>query len=117
MGTGTAAGTAKIAGVAVDTRHWIGGQRVSSAGTFTDVSPIGEEPLAEVSAGGADEVHAATAAAAAAFPAWAATPAAERADLLRAVADGIERRSEDLAQVETMDNGRSEEHTSELQSH
>src|SRR5690242_2593716 len=105
MSTGIAAGTAKIAGVAVDTRHWIGGQRVSSAGTFTDVSPVGEEPLAEVSAGGAAEVDAATAAAAAAFPAWAATSPGERADLLRAVADGIERRSEDLAQVETMDNG------------
>ena len=104
MSTGTA-GTAKIAGVAVDTRHWIGGQRVSSAATFTDVSPIGEQPLAEIARGGAAEVDAATAAAAAAFPAWAATPPAERAGLLRAVADGIERRSEDLAQVETMDNG------------
>jgi 5-carboxymethyl-2-hydroxymuconic-semialdehyde dehydrogenase len=50
-------------------------------------------------------VDAAVRAAAAAFPAWAATSPAERADLLRAVADGIERRSEDLAQVETMDNG------------
>ena len=56
MSTGTAAGTAKIAGAEVDTRHWIGGQRVSSAGTFTDVSPIGEEPLAEVAAGGPAEV-------------------------------------------------------------
>ena len=51
-----AAGTAKIAGVEVDTRHWIGGQRVSSAGTFTDVSPIDEQPLAEVAAGGKAEV-------------------------------------------------------------
>src|SRR5690349_1870164 len=105
MSTGIAAGTAKIAGVAVDTRHWIGGQRVSSAGTFTDVSPVGEQPLAEIAAGGPAEVDAAVRAAAAAFPAWAATSPAERADLLRAVADGIERRSEDLAQVETMDNG------------
>ena len=105
MGTGIAAGTAKIAGVAVDTRHWIGGQRVPSAGTFTDVSPVGEEALAEIARGGAAEVDAAVAAAAAAFPVWAATPPAERAGLLRAVAAGIERRAEDLAQVETMDNG------------
>src|SRR5215467_1542361 len=105
MSTGTAAGTAKIAGVAVDTRHWIGGQRVSSAGTFTDVSPVGEEPLAEVAAGGPAEVDAAVRAAAAAFPGWAATSPAERAALLHAIADGIERRAEDLAQVETADNG------------
>jgi 5-carboxymethyl-2-hydroxymuconic-semialdehyde dehydrogenase len=94
-----------VAGVAVDTRHWIGGQRVCSAGTFTDVSPIGEQPLAEVAAGGPAEVDAATAAAAAAFPGWAATSPGDRADLLRAIADGIERRAEDLAQVETLDNG------------
>jgi 5-carboxymethyl-2-hydroxymuconic-semialdehyde dehydrogenase len=111
MSTGTAAGTASVAdtasvaGVAVDTRHWIGGQRVSSAGTFTDVSPVGEQPLAEVAAGGPAEVDAATAAAAAAFPGWAATSPGDRADLLRAIADGIERRAEDLAQVETLDNG------------
>jgi 5-carboxymethyl-2-hydroxymuconic-semialdehyde dehydrogenase len=94
-----------VAGVAVDTRHWIGGQRVSSAGTFTDVSPVGEQPLAEVAAGGPAEVDAATAAAAAAFPGWAATSPGDRADLLRAIAAGIERRAEDLAQVETLDNG------------
>jgi 5-carboxymethyl-2-hydroxymuconic-semialdehyde dehydrogenase len=97
---------ANVAGVAVDTRHWIGGQRVWGAGgTFTDVSPVGEQPLAEVAAGGPAEVDAAVRAAAAAFPAWAATSPAERADLLRAIADGIERRAEDLAQVETLDNG------------
>jgi aminomuconate-semialdehyde/2-hydroxymuconate-6-semialdehyde dehydrogenase len=105
MSTETAAGAAKIAGVEVDTRHWIGGQRVPSARTFTDVSPIDEQPLAEVAAGGPAEVDAATAAAAAAFPGWAATSPSERVDLLRAIAAGIERRAEDLAQVETMDNG------------
>ena len=104
-GAASVADAASVAGVAVDTRHWIGGQRVPSAGTFTDVSPIGEQPLAQVAAGGPAEVDAATAAAAAAFPGWAATSPAERADLLRAIAGGIERRAEDLAQVETADNG------------
>jgi 5-carboxymethyl-2-hydroxymuconic-semialdehyde dehydrogenase len=104
-GAANPADAASVAGVAVDTRHWIGGQRVSSAGTFTDVSPVGEQPLAEVAAGGPAEVDAATAAAAAAFPGWAATSPGDRADLLRAIADGIERRAEDLAQVETLDNG------------
>jgi 5-carboxymethyl-2-hydroxymuconic-semialdehyde dehydrogenase len=104
-GAANPADAASVAGVAVDTRHWIGGQRVSSAGTFTDVSPVGEQPLAEVAAGGPAEVDAATAAAAAAFPGWAATSPGDRADLLRAIAAGIERRAEDLAQVETLDNG------------
>ena len=104
-GAANLADAASVAGVAVDTRHWIGGQRVSSAGTFTDVSPVGEQPLAEVAAGGPAEVDAATAAAAAAFPGWAATSPGDRADLLRAIADGIDRRAEDLAQVETLDNG------------
>jgi 5-carboxymethyl-2-hydroxymuconic-semialdehyde dehydrogenase len=99
-GAANLAGAASVAGVAVDTRHWIGGQRIPSARTFTDVSPIDEQPLAEVAAGGP-----AAAAAAAAFPGWAATSPGDRADLLRAIADGIERRAEDLAQVETLDNG------------
>jgi hypothetical protein len=43
--------TAHVAGVAVDTRHWIGGRRVASPSTFTDVSPIDEEPIAEVARG------------------------------------------------------------------
>lgn len=102
---------ATVAGVPVDTRHWIGGQRVASAPscgaapTFTDHSPIDGTPLAEIARGGAEEAGAAVAAARDAFPVWAATPPAERARLLRAVADGVEARVEDLAAVETADNG------------
>jgi aminomuconate-semialdehyde/2-hydroxymuconate-6-semialdehyde dehydrogenase len=96
---------AEVEGVAVDTRHWIGGRRVASAGTFTDISPIDERPIAEVHAGGEAEVDAAVAAARDAFPAWAALPVKQRSDILRAVADGIDDRREDLARVETRDNG------------
>jgi len=97
--------TIEVEGVRVDTRHWIGGERVASAGTFTDVSPIDETPLGEISAGGPAEVDRAVAAARAAFGAWAGLPVAERAAILRRVADGIEARVEDLARVETRDNG------------
>jgi aminomuconate-semialdehyde/2-hydroxymuconate-6-semialdehyde dehydrogenase len=97
--------TALISGVEVDTRHWIGGQRVGSAATFADISPIDESELARVARGGAAEVDAAVRAAAAAFPGWAATPPAERAAVLQAIAAGIEKRVEDLAVVETADNG------------
>jgi aminomuconate-semialdehyde/2-hydroxymuconate-6-semialdehyde dehydrogenase len=97
--------TARVAGVAVDTRHWIGGRRVGSSGTFTDISPIDEQPIAEVARGGAAETGEAVATARLAFPGWAATPAADRAKALHAIADGVEARIEDLAQVETRDNG------------
>ncbi|MBC3988810.1 aldehyde dehydrogenase [Streptomyces sp. AC563] len=94
-----------VAGVAVDTRHWIGGQRVASPRTFTDASPIDGAPVGEISRGTATEARAAVAAAKAVFPGWAATPRAERARLLHAVADGVEKRTEELANVETVDNG------------
>lgn len=94
-----------VEGVELDTRHWIGGERVASGATFTDVSPIDETILGEISAGGADEVDRAVRAARAAFPAWAALPVAERSAILRKVADGIDARAEDLSRVETRDNG------------
>jgi aminomuconate-semialdehyde/2-hydroxymuconate-6-semialdehyde dehydrogenase len=97
--------TAVVAGVPVDTRHWIGGRRVGSPGTFTDISPIDEAPVAEVARGGEAEVAQAVLAARQAFPGWAATPPGERAKVLHAIADGVEARTEELAQVETRDNG------------
>ena len=91
--------------IEVDPRHWIGGERVASAATFTDLSPIDEQPLAEISRGGAAEISAAVQAATTAFPAWAATSPAGRAAVLHAIADGIEKKVPELAQVETLDNG------------
>ncbi len=44
--------TISIAGVDVDTRHWIGGQRVASSTTFEDVSPIDGTLLGNISRGG-----------------------------------------------------------------
>jgi aminomuconate-semialdehyde/2-hydroxymuconate-6-semialdehyde dehydrogenase len=105
---------AHVAGVTVDPRHWIGGRRYHPTppitgerpeATFTDFSPIDEKPLASVSRGRESEVNTAVRAAAEAFPGWAATPPTERTALLHAIADGIEARIEDLAQVETADNG------------
>jgi aminomuconate-semialdehyde/2-hydroxymuconate-6-semialdehyde dehydrogenase len=96
--------TAKVAGVEVDTRHWIGGRRVASAGTFTDLSPIDERPLAEISRGGEEEIPAAVRAAAGAFISWKERSPYGRALTLRSIADAMEARVEDLAQVETLDN-------------
>ena len=97
--------SASVAGVDVDTRHWIGGRRVASEGTFTDLSPIDSKPLAEVARGGAAEVDAAVRAAGDAFATWAAVPPPARAAVLHAIADGIEARAAELAAVETADNG------------
>ncbi|MFF4569326.1 aldehyde dehydrogenase [Streptomyces sp. NPDC001410] len=94
-----------VAGITVDTRHWIGGRRVASRDTFTDHSPIDGTALGEVARGGPAEAEAAIAAAKAAFPAWAATSRAERARILHAIAGGVEKRIEELAVVETADNG------------
>jgi aminomuconate-semialdehyde/2-hydroxymuconate-6-semialdehyde dehydrogenase len=97
--------TATVARVDVDTRHWIAGRRVASGATFTDLSPIDEQPLAEVARGGQAEVNAAVAAAGDAFGAWAATPPQDRAKVLHAIADLITERRAELARVETADNG------------
>ncbi len=97
--------TANVAGVDVDTRHWIAGRRVASGTSFTDLSPIDEQPLADVARGGQAEVDAAVRAAGEAFAGWAATPPEDRAKALHAIADGIIVRAADLALVETMDNG------------
>ena len=94
-----------VAGVTIDTRHWIGGRRVTSAGRFTSISPIDEQPVAEVARGGQADIDAAVGAAAQAFAGWSRTAPADRAKVLHAIADGIEARIEDLAQVETADNG------------
>jgi 5-carboxymethyl-2-hydroxymuconic-semialdehyde dehydrogenase len=97
--------TIGVEGVQVDTRHWINGERVASASTFEDISPIDETVLGQISAGGEEEVDRAVRAARDAFPAWAALHVAERSALLRRVADGIDARAEELAHVETRDNG------------
>jgi aminomuconate-semialdehyde/2-hydroxymuconate-6-semialdehyde dehydrogenase len=97
--------TVTVAGTAIDTRHWIGGRRAGSPGTFTDLSPIDERPLAEVCRGGEAEISAAVRSAADAFPGWATTALDGRARSLRLIADVIEARADELAQVETLDNG------------
>lgn len=97
--------TISVANVEVSADHWIGGERVPSSATFDDVSPIDEQLIGRVARGGPAEASAAIGAATDAFPAWAATPPAERARLMHRVADLVEERIEQLAIVETTDNG------------
>ena len=96
-------GRVAVAGVEVSTEHFIGGERVASDATFTDISPIDARPLAEVARGGAREAELAVAAAADAFPAWAALGAAGRAEHLRRLADLVDANVDRLAAVECAD--------------
>lgn len=97
--------TARVSGVDVSTDHWIGGQRVTSETDFDDISPIDEKVIARVARGGRREADLAVEAARHAFPQWANTPPAERAATLHRIADGISARLDELAIVETTDNG------------
>ncbi|MEV4312628.1 aldehyde dehydrogenase [Actinocrispum sp. NPDC049592] len=85
--------------------HWIGGRRVASKTTFADHSPIDGVPPTPVARGGPAEVEAAVHAAKAAFSSWSKTSREERASVLHAIADGVDKRANVLAEVETSDNG------------
>lgn len=70
------------------------------------VSPATGEVVGSIGAATAADVDAAVAAARAAFKGWAATPAAERAVVLKAIAAGIRSRKAELAAMETLDGGK-----------
>ncbi|HKU39065.1 MAG TPA: aldehyde dehydrogenase family protein, partial [Polyangiales bacterium] len=95
-----------IAGVEVETGHWIGGEPSGSGGrTFAVFSPIDGAALCDVAAGGAAEVDAAVRAARAAFPSWAALGSEKRGEILARFASAILAHKDQLSAVETVDNG------------
>jgi 5-carboxymethyl-2-hydroxymuconic-semialdehyde dehydrogenase len=99
------ANVSTIEGIRVSADHWIGGARVPSEDMFLDRSPIDGELLAMVARGGRTEVDEAVAAARHAFEGWGRTPPEERARVLHAVGDGVLELVDELATVETTDNG------------
>jgi acyl-CoA reductase-like NAD-dependent aldehyde dehydrogenase len=70
------------------------------------VEPATEQVMAEVPRAGVDEADAAVAAAKAAFPAWRAVSPADRATMMRRLADAIEGELEDLARLEARNAGK-----------
>ena len=68
-----------------------------SQGSFDVIDSRTEQAMARVVTGGVEDANRAVAAARGAQHAWAMTPARERADLLRRVADHLERRGDALA--------------------
>lgn len=94
-----------IDGIRVSTDHFIDGQRVASPERFADHSPIDGRLIGEIASGLQEHCNAAIEAAQRAFPAWAALGPARRAELLNRFAEELKRRGDDLARVESEDNG------------
>ncbi|MBI2994397.1 MAG: aldehyde dehydrogenase family protein [Gammaproteobacteria bacterium] len=88
-------------------RHYIGGQDVAGHGLVEKRSPIDADlVLGRFPAGTAADAAAALAAARAAFPAWRATPVAERNRILRRVAEVIDNRVYDISAAVALEVGK-----------
>jgi betaine-aldehyde dehydrogenase len=74
--------------------------------TLKVIEPATEETLAELPHAGVEEADAAVARAKAAFPAWRAVTPGDRARVLRAIADGIAARAQELALLEARNVGK-----------
>src|SRR5882724_10074845 len=92
------------------TKMLIGGQWKDSVQgkTFTTFNPATEEPIAEVALGCKEDVDLAVQAAARAFETgpWRKMDARERGRLLYKLADLVETHIDELAGLETLDNGK-----------
>jgi acyl-CoA reductase-like NAD-dependent aldehyde dehydrogenase len=95
---------------ALRTRLWIGGEWADavSGETFPTENPATGEVLAQVAAGSAADIDRAVASARAGFrdPAWRRMSPHRRAELLWALSDRIAANAEELARLETLDNGK-----------
>jgi aldehyde dehydrogenase (NAD+) len=88
----------------------IGGERVPARDrrTFETVDPATGEPVAEVAYASAEDVDRAVVAARAAFDEgpWRTAPASERERLMHALTDLIQEHADELAELESLDNGK-----------
>ncbi len=88
----------------------IGSERLDAADgrTFATVDPATGVEIAQVALAGTEDVERAVAAARDAFSdgPWSSMPASGRERLMHALADAIEARAEEIAQIESLDNGK-----------
>jgi len=77
-----------------------------SGAYFDDVNPATAEVIAAIPDSDERDVDDAVRAAKAAFPAWSRTSASDRSNLLLKLADLIEKNLDDLARLESIDNGK-----------
>ncbi len=91
-------------------RLLIGAERLDAADgrTFDTLDPSTGREIAQVALAGPDDVARAVAAARAAFAdgPWSSMPAAGRERLMHKLADAIEAHAEEIAQIESLDNGK-----------
>src|ERR1019366_9185617 len=100
----TSARTADVGGVTVSLDHYVNGERVGSADTFDDRSPLDWTlKLGDVARGDEAVAPDAVTAAIGAADGWAALGPAGRATILRRLADLIDEHVEPLATVECLD--------------
>jgi len=98
---------ASLTGIEVPTGLLIGGEwRAGSAGTLGVTDPATEDTLVEIANGTPEDAIAAVAAADAALPSWAATPPRERAECLRRAWALMIERSEAIARLMVLENGK-----------
>ena len=93
-------------GQPLHTTHFINGKWSASGGrTFPVYNPFNDAVVFDVAAGGRAEAEQAVAAAAAAFPAWAALPPMERMRLFMKAADIIDRRLPEIVRTIAIETG------------
>src|SRR5262245_61465992 len=91
----------------METRLLINGKSVDGTGATLDVeNPYTEEIVASVGSAGDDQIDAAIAAAREASGEWARTPAVDRGELLREVANRLRARTDELAEAMTLEGGK-----------
>ncbi len=85
--------------------HWV---EAASGKTFETINPSTAEVLAQVAEGASEDINRAVAAARQAFESgpWPKLTPSQRGRLLLKLADLIEQNAEELAQLETLDNGK-----------
>jgi acyl-CoA reductase-like NAD-dependent aldehyde dehydrogenase len=84
----------------------IDGEIVDGAASIDVIDPATEQVLAASPVASPEQIDEAVAAAAAAFPKWRDTPVDDRARSLHRLADAIERRAAELAQIITLEVGK-----------
>ena len=91
----------------LETKLLIGGEQVAGEGAAIEVeNPFTEEAIATVNAPGDEQLDAAIGAAREASTEWMRTPAVDRGELLHELANRIEGRTDELAEVMTMEGGK-----------
>src|SRR6185437_17095790 len=100
--------TAAAHGTRRPVRHYIAGRWETTSGALSEpvYNPATGEVIAATPLGAADEVNRAAAAAAAAFPGWAATPVVQRVQVLFRFKALLEEHFDELGALVTLENGK-----------